>query len=71
LLSPGSTLQRLAALADTTAKLIVQLRELNELREQVRKAELMTSISFTAINISKFGLNRQVKCNDLASVDGH
>jgi hypothetical protein len=35
-----STLQRLAALADTTAKLIVQLRELNELREQVRKAEL-------------------------------
>jgi hypothetical protein len=44
LLSPGIvlmiTLQRLAALADTTAKLIVQLRELNELREQVRKAEL-------------------------------
>ena len=35
-----SKLQRLAALADTTAKLIVQLRELNELREQVRKAEL-------------------------------
>jgi hypothetical protein len=34
-----STLQRLAAVADTTAKLIVQLRELNELRDQVRKAE--------------------------------
>jgi hypothetical protein len=35
-----STLQRLAAITDTTAKLIAQLRELNELREQVRKAEL-------------------------------
>ena len=66
-----STLQRFAAFTDATANLKAQLRELNELREQVRKAELMTSISFTAINISKFGLNRQVKCNDLASVDGH
>ena len=35
-----STLQRLAALTDATANLKAQLRELNELREQVRKAEL-------------------------------
>ena len=34
-----STLQRLAALSDATANLIAQLRELDELREQVRKAE--------------------------------
>ena len=34
-----STLQRLAAISDATANLIAQLRELNELREQVRKAE--------------------------------
>jgi hypothetical protein len=34
------TLQRVAAITDATAKLIAQLRELNELREQVRKAEL-------------------------------
>ena len=32
--------RRLVAIADTTANLIAQLRELNELREQVRKAEL-------------------------------
>jgi hypothetical protein len=35
-----STLQRLAAFTDATANLKAQLRELNELREQVRKAEL-------------------------------
>jgi hypothetical protein len=35
-----STLQRLAAITETAANLIAQLRELNELREQVRKAEL-------------------------------
>jgi hypothetical protein len=35
-----NTLQRLAAITDATANLIAQLRELNELREQVRKAEL-------------------------------
>jgi hypothetical protein len=35
-----NTLQRLTAVTDTTASLIAQLRELNELREQVRKAEL-------------------------------
>ena len=34
-----STLQRLAAISDATANLTAQLRELNELREQVRKAE--------------------------------
>jgi hypothetical protein len=34
------TLQRLAAITDATANLIAQLRELDELREQVRKAEL-------------------------------
>ena len=32
--------QRLAAVTDATANLIVQLSELNELREQVRKAQL-------------------------------
>jgi hypothetical protein len=35
-----STLQRLAAITDATANLVAQLRELNELREKVRKAEL-------------------------------
>jgi hypothetical protein len=35
-----STLQRLVVITDATADLIAQLRELNELREQVRKAEL-------------------------------
>jgi hypothetical protein len=35
-----STLQRLTAITDATANLVAQLRELNELREQVRKAEL-------------------------------
>jgi hypothetical protein len=35
-----STLQRLAAVTDTRANLIAQLRELNELRDRVRKAEL-------------------------------
>ena len=34
-----STLQRLA-ISDATANVIAQQRELNELREQVRKAEL-------------------------------
>jgi hypothetical protein len=32
--------QRLAAITDTTANLIAQLRELEGLRERVRKAEL-------------------------------
>jgi hypothetical protein len=32
--------QRLAAVTDRAANLIAQLRELNELRDQVRKAEL-------------------------------
>ena len=32
--------QRLAAVIDATANLITQLRELEELRERVRKAEL-------------------------------
>jgi hypothetical protein len=36
-----NTLQRLAAITDATANLIAQLRELNELREEVRKAELL------------------------------
>jgi hypothetical protein len=35
-----SALQRLAAVIDTTANLITQLRELEGLRERVRKAEL-------------------------------
>jgi hypothetical protein len=35
-----NTLQRLAAITEATEYLIAQLRELNELREQVRKAEL-------------------------------
>jgi hypothetical protein len=35
-----NTLQRLAAITDATANLVAQLRELNQLREQVRKAEL-------------------------------
>jgi hypothetical protein len=35
-----STLQRLSAINDATANLIAQIHELNELREQVRKAEL-------------------------------
>jgi hypothetical protein len=34
-----SSLQRLAAVSDTTAHLIAQLRELEGLRERVRKAE--------------------------------
>jgi len=34
------TLQRLAAITAATDKLVAQLRELNELRDQVRKAEL-------------------------------
>jgi hypothetical protein len=34
------TLQRLTAITDATANLVAQLRELKELREQVRKAEL-------------------------------
>jgi len=34
------SLQRLAAAADTIANLIAQLRELDQLRERVRKAEL-------------------------------
>jgi len=34
-----NTLQRLTAITDARADLIAQLRELNELREQVRKAE--------------------------------
>jgi hypothetical protein len=38
-----SSFQRLAAVTDATANLIVQLRELNELRERVRKAELARS----------------------------
>jgi hypothetical protein len=36
-----SSLQRLAAITDTTADLIAQLRELQGLRERVRKAELV------------------------------
>jgi hypothetical protein len=35
-----SSLQRLAAITDTNANLIAQLRELQGLRERVRKAEL-------------------------------
>src|ERR1700681_1764175 len=35
-----SSFQRLAAVTAASANLIVQLRELNELRERVRKAEL-------------------------------
>jgi len=35
-----SRLQRLGTITETTANLIAQLQELNELREQVRKAEL-------------------------------
>lgn len=34
------SLQRLAAAADTIANLIAKLRELDQLRERVRKAEL-------------------------------
>jgi hypothetical protein len=34
------SLQRLPAITDTTANLIAQLRELEKLRERVRKAEL-------------------------------
>jgi hypothetical protein len=36
----GSLQRRLAAVAGTTANLIAQLRELDRLREQVRKAAL-------------------------------
>jgi hypothetical protein len=35
-----SSLQRLAAITDTNANLIAQLRELQGLRQRVRKAEL-------------------------------
>jgi hypothetical protein len=35
-----NSLQRLAAVINTTANVIAQLRELEGLREQVRKAEL-------------------------------
>jgi hypothetical protein len=34
----SSLQRRIAAITDTTANLIIQLRELDELREQVRKA---------------------------------
>jgi hypothetical protein len=34
------TLQRLTEITDATANLVAKLRELGELREQVRKAEL-------------------------------
>jgi hypothetical protein len=36
-------LQRLAVVGDRTANLTAQLRELNQLREKVRKAELARS----------------------------
>jgi hypothetical protein len=38
-----SSFQRLAAVTDASANLIAQLRELNELRERLRKAELARS----------------------------
>jgi len=37
----SSLQQRLAAITHTTANLIVQLRELDRLRERVRKAQLL------------------------------
>jgi hypothetical protein len=40
-----SSLQRLAAVIDATANLITQLRELEGLREQVRKAEQAREIA--------------------------
>jgi hypothetical protein len=49
--------QRLAAVVDTTANLITQLRELEGLREQVRKAELARrSLRHFAIVKSSIGL---------------
>jgi hypothetical protein len=36
----SSLLQRIAAVADTTANLIAQLTELNRLRDRVRKTQL-------------------------------
>ena len=51
-----STLQRLAAITDVTADLIAQLRELDELREQVRKAELSAQRS-RPINRRKITFN--------------
>jgi hypothetical protein len=66
-----STLQRLAAITDATANLIAQLREVNELREQVRKAELSARksrpISRRKINSERrrLLLARLHRCNQL------
>jgi hypothetical protein len=40
----GSLQERIAACANTSANLLAQLIELDELREQVRKAELSPTI---------------------------
>jgi hypothetical protein len=58
-----STLKRLAALTHTTANLIVQLRELNELREQVRKAEL-SARSSRPISRRKITFNNERRRRD-------
>jgi len=61
-----STLQRLPANTDVTADLIAQLRELDELREQVRKAELSAQRSrpinrrkITFLKSDEFGPGRR------------
>jgi hypothetical protein len=53
-----STLQRLAAITDVTADLIAQLHELDELREQIRRAELSAQRS-PPINRRKITFNSE------------
>jgi hypothetical protein len=60
-----NTLQRLAAITDATANLIAQLRELNELREEVRKAELLVRRS-RSISRRKIIFNNKRRRHPLA-----
>jgi hypothetical protein len=60
-----STLQRLAAITKATANLKAQLRELNKLREQVRKAELSARRS-RPISRNKVTLNNERPTKDCA-----
>jgi hypothetical protein len=65
-----STLQGPAALTDATANLIAQLHELNELREQVRKAELSAGRSKIAADRSMDENNLQQR-KTAPSVSAH
>ena len=60
-----STLQRRAAFTAATAKLNALLRELNELREQVRKAELSARRS-RPISRRKITFNNEKPMKDRA-----